>query len=60
MMSFLAWMRKVDAALEARCGLTSGDLADFAYRDAFEDECDPEEVADEVLEENGFPTEDDE
>lgn len=32
---FNAWMKQVDAALVALCGLDSGCLPDFAYADAF-------------------------
>lgn len=35
--AFDAWMARVDAQLEARCGLTSLDLADVCYADWYED-----------------------
>lgn len=53
--SFAAWLKDVDTALTRRCGLGMNDLADFCYADAFNDERDPEEVAEDVLAENDFP-----
>ncbi|MEC4763789.1 hypothetical protein VT930_11810 [Mycobacterium sherrisii] len=55
--TFDEWMRLVDRELAQRCGLTHSDLADFCYRDAFNDECSPAEVAVEVLADNDFPFE---
>ena len=54
-LTFQAWMAQVDRELVSRCGLTHRDLADFLYFDAYSDECDPAEVAVEVLEDNDFP-----
>lgn len=51
---FKEFMRQVDNALVAKCGMTHHDLSDFCYRDAFESGENPSEVADEVLEEEGF------
>lgn len=48
-------MKKVDLEINAICGLGVNDLADYRYADAFNDELDPVEVAEEVLIENGFP-----
>lgn len=53
--TFASFMKDVDSALTRKCGLGVNDLADFCYHDAFEDERDPEEVADDVLEDNDFP-----
>jgi len=53
--NFEQWMAAVDAAVSATCGLGVGDLADMPFRDRFEDGCDPEEVAEELLSEEGFP-----
>ncbi len=55
--TFEQWLRQVDRELIQRCGLSHRDLADFCYRDSFEDECDPAEVAVSVLVENDFPFE---
>ncbi len=51
---FQTWMLKVDAVLNATASVDSNDLADWTYRDAFEDEMPPEEAAQEVLVENGW------
>lgn len=51
---FLAWMRLVDKAIRARCGLSLSDLPDWRYRDAFEERMSPAKVAREVLREEGF------
>lgn len=56
-MTFQEWLREVDRELLAICGLTHRDLADYLYRDAFDDECEPSEVAVSVLEDNDFPFE---
>lgn len=43
---FTAWMAKVDAAIAKKCdGLTSSDLPDFMYCDAFEDGASPAQAA---------------
>lgn len=43
---FTAWMAKVDAAIARKCaGLTSSDLPDFMYCDAFEDGATPAQAA---------------
>ncbi len=34
---FQNWMKDVDRFLEGLCGLSSLDLSDYCYRDAFED-----------------------
>lgn len=54
-LTFQQWLQKVDRELIRRCGLGHRDLADFAYFDSYSDECDPEEVAISVLEDNDFP-----
>lgn len=53
--SFASYMKEIDQILTRKCGLGVNDLADYLYADAFDNEIDPEEVADEVLAENGFP-----
>jgi len=53
--TFASFMKSVDVALTAECGLGVNDLADFDYSGAFNDERDPQEVAYDVLAENDFP-----
>ena len=51
-------MRKIDRALLKKTGaFDSGDLIDWHYRDAFEDEVPVAEVVESVLIENGYPDE---
>jgi len=52
--NFQDWMRRVDAVLNATASVDSNDLADWGYKNAFEDEMPPEEAAQEVLVENGW------
>lgn len=54
--TFDEWMRQVDRELGKRCGFAHSDLADFAYRDSYDDGCSAAEVAVEVLQDNDFPT----
>ena len=49
-MSFKEWMREVDGWLESLCGMSSADLADACYRDAYDDRIDPSEFASQVFE----------
>lgn len=42
---FSEWIQRVDNALEAHCGLTSEDLPDYLYADAYEDGESPKKVA---------------
>ena len=51
---FQAWMHAVDVALVGMCGLSHMDLADNCYWDMFESGMTPQEVAEEVLEDNDF------
>lgn len=53
--TFDEFMADVDRELGRICGLGHRDLADFAYYDAYDDECDPKEVALSVLQDNDFP-----
>jgi hypothetical protein len=57
---FRDWMDLVDLALEALCGLKSDDLPDQCYRDQFDSGTEPREMAQMVLESEGFPTDDSE
>jgi hypothetical protein len=54
-LTFTDWMRKVNGCIAGITGgLDSNDLSDYNYRDCFDDEYTPREVALEVLEENGL------
>lgn len=52
--SFKQWMMAVDVEIVRICGLTHDDLADYCYRDEYEDDVDPKETAHEVLSQNGW------
>lgn len=52
-LSFESWMRAVDAALLAMCGMDSGDLADCAYSDMYEDGMSAKAAAKQAVRENG-------
>jgi hypothetical protein len=54
MAKFEAWLKRVDAALEKRVGLSSRDLADCSYYDWFEDGISPSQAARLVLQGEGF------
>lgn len=43
--TFTSWKIEVDAALVAKCGLESSDLADCPYRDWYEDGVRPSAAA---------------
>lgn len=49
------WMRKVDAVVRDWAGVSVHDLADFPSFDMWADSVPPEEAAELVLEEEGFP-----
>lgn len=51
---FQAWMRRLDAALQKRVGLSSGDLADCCYADWFKDGISPAQAARLALQGEGF------
>ena len=53
-MNFMKWMDRVNDIIQGRSGVGVLDLPDFAYRDAYDAGESPSEVAEEVLEENGF------
>ena len=55
MSSFASWMKDIDNLLTAQIGLGVDDLADYDFSGAFEDEVDPEEVADNMIAENNYP-----
>lgn len=47
-LTFEQWMKKVDGILASRlCGMSSGDLPDRMYRDAYDGEITPEEYVNE-------------
>ena len=48
--TFSEWMQKVDAALVKKVGMSSDCLADFCYRDAYDNGERPTSVAKQVLE----------
>jgi len=52
---FAQWKVQVNAHVLARAGLFADDLPDVPYSDWFEDGISPEEAAEMVLEESGFP-----
>lgn len=51
---FKAWMKKVDAEIERRVGLTHRDLADQCFRDWFEAGVTPTMAALRTLRDEGF------
>ena len=53
-LTFETFMQAVDTQLIVECGLTSSDLEDWNYRDAFNDESSPIETALDVLDYVGF------
>lgn len=57
-MGFDRWMAAVNKIVEDTCGLTTDDLSDYGYRTAYDDGCSPKEVAQAVLDENGWSDED--
>ncbi len=48
-MTFQEWLEKVDVEVQAQIGLGYRDLADYMYRDAYDDECSPKSVALDVI-----------
>lgn len=52
--SFDHYMTTVDREIYARTGLTSSDLEDWSYRDAYDDGTDPEDAAVQALENAGW------
>lgn len=55
MTTFGEWMKAVDREVMKRSGLSVHDLADYRFRDAYDDEAEPADVAVEMLEDEGFP-----
>lgn len=54
MSTFNEWMEALDREVCDRAGVSVHDLADWNFRDAFEDEVSVSEAADDILEENGW------
>lgn len=52
--AFRDWMVKVDARCLRVCGMSIHDLPDWDFASAFDAGEDPEDVADEVMEDSGF------
>ncbi|QGJ88846.1 hypothetical protein SEA_YECEY3_95 [Mycobacterium phage Yecey3] len=50
-MTFEQWLRQVDALLLKVWGVTSGDIADRLWRDAFEDGITPAQYVREIVSE---------
>jgi Family of unknown function (DUF5419) len=44
-LEFGVWMVKVDDAVKTLAGISADDLADYCYRDAFEDGLSPKQAA---------------
>ena len=53
-MTFENFMATVDGHLIRMIGISSGDLPDFLYWDAWDEEANPLDVALDVMDENGF------
>ena len=53
--NYTEWKKAVDAEVVKLSGLSCDDLADFMYRDAFDDGELPEDVVIQVLEAEGYP-----
>ena len=51
MLDFEKWMKEIDALLVSEIGVSSDDLPDHDYMDCFADQMTPQEVADEILDE---------
>lgn len=47
--NFKAWLAEVDVEVQAQIGLGFRDLADFPFRFAYDDGCDPASVALDVI-----------
>lgn len=56
---FDAWMRKLDAKVEARIGCSVHDLADQPFRDWFDSEMTVAEAFEEICENEGLDFEED-
>jgi hypothetical protein len=47
--SFEQWMREVDRLISAKLGISSGDMRDRLWRDAYEDDLTPKEAVEQEL-----------
>lgn len=52
--SFEQWMKEVDNAVCSLTGISVHDMSDFMFRDRYDDGAPAEEVAEEILEKEGF------
>lgn len=52
---FQDYLRECDRLCESIAGVSIYDLPDWDYASAYEDQVDPQEVVDELLEDNGWP-----
>jgi hypothetical protein len=52
--TFSEWMAKVDTWLYKKCGLDHNCLADYCYRDAYDNGEHPATIGKRVLEQEGF------
>jgi hypothetical protein len=59
-LGFYGYLRACNLLCLARSGMSIFDLSDVTWRDCYDDQKPPAEEVDDVLEENGFPTSDDE
>lgn len=53
-MRYEAWLKRVQAEVNAVVPVALSDMADFCYRDAFEAHESPRETARHVLDDNGY------
>ncbi len=49
-MTYKEWMKKVDAVVQSKVGCSVHDLADFTFRDFFDDGISPYDTAMDVIE----------
>ena len=56
-MTFEKWMQAVDQGVDAIAGLSAHDLADAPFRDLYDSGESPNEAAEYVLLDNGYPVE---
>jgi len=53
--AFADYIRDIDRILIAKIELGVNDLQDYDFSGAYNDEVDPEEVADDMIAENNYP-----
>lgn len=52
--TYARWMIALDQRVRERTGLSASDLPDYQFRDAYEDDREAKDCADELLEQEGF------